>query len=59
MSSVTSRATDSNAHGPRYAVRPTVLENTERCVKLVAGIRYGPGKIMPTAAPVATGHGIG
>jgi hypothetical protein len=39
MSRTTSRATDSNIHGPRYAVRPTVLENTDRWEKAVAGMR--------------------
>ena len=59
MSSSTSRATDSNCHGPRYAVRPTVLESTALDVKVARGIRYGPGNSMPTAAAVPTGHGVG
>ena len=59
MSSIISRATVSNCHGPRYAVRPGVLVNTHLVLKVAFGSRYGPGKIIPTAADTKTGHGIG
>ena len=59
MSSIISRATVSNCHGPRYAVRPAVFEKTHAVVNDAAATRYGPGKSMPTAADVATGHGVG
>ena len=59
MSSSTSRASDSNCHGPRYAARPDVFENTDVVRNPAAGTRYGPGNSMPTAAAVPTGHGVG
>ena len=34
---MTSRATASNAHGPRYAMRPTVLEKMQRLTNEPAG----------------------
>ena len=36
-----------------------VLEKTEVVRQSATGMRYGPGKIMPTAAAVPTGHGVG
>ena len=59
MSSSTSRATVSNCHGPRYAVRPDVFEKTDVVLHVASGTRYGPGNNMPTAAATPTGHGVG
>ena len=36
-----------------------MLENTEAWLKVPLATRYGPGKIIPVAAPVMTGHGVG
>jgi hypothetical protein len=36
-----------------------VLENTDAWVNVPRETRYGPGKIIPVAAPVPTGHGVG
>lgn len=39
MSSSTSRATDSNCHGPRYGLRPAVLLYFAVALKLASGTR--------------------
>ena len=36
-----------------------MLENTDVVAHVATGIRYGPGNIIPTAAEVPTGHGVG
>ena len=36
-----------------------MFEKTEAWLKVPLAIRYGPGKIIPVAAPVMTGHGVG
>ncbi len=36
-----------------------MFENTEVVRQSATGMRYGPGKSMPTAAAVPTGHGVG
>src|SRR3954447_17388228 len=59
MSSVTSRASVSNCHGPLYGARPAVLVYIVFVENAESGILYGPGKIIPTAAAVITGHGVG
>src|SRR5262245_10075067 len=59
MSSSTSRATDSNCHGPRYAERPGRFEYIALAVNDTFGTRYGPGKNTATTAVVPIGHGVG
>ena len=36
-----------------------MLENTEAWLNVARLTRYGPGKFIPTNAPVPTGHGVG
>ena len=59
MSRSTSRATDSNCHGPRYGVRPAVLVCTTLQRKVAAGTRYGPGYSIPTDTADEIGDGVG